>query len=310
MPTSGSVDFSINENEIIKAALEICSVAGIGKTIAAADYQLCRRRLNLMVKAWMATGYHLWAMSEATLFLSPGTQTYSLGAGHCTNNYVHTTLTADAANGATSIAISSASGMANSDFIGIVLDSGEVHWTTISSSGLTTTLATGLAGAASEGAVVFAYTTKITRPVRLISAYRRSIDNNDIPIEIIGRQRYSEIANKLSEGKTNQVFYDPQLTAGVLYAWQTPDLATDVIRFWYERTLEDFDAVTNTPDFPIEWGEALIYNLADRVSTTYQVSLQERQWIKAEAAASLSAALAFDSEGESVFFQPNMDGHA
>jgi hypothetical protein len=303
------VDFAINRNEIFDAALAMVNIVEPSEAGSSDDYETCALYLNLMVKAWMAKGINLWAMKEATLFLAEGTASYSLGATgtHCTNSYVHTTLSTDEASGSTSIGITSATGMSASDNIGIVLDDGTIHWTTISGApSTTTTIATGLASAASSGNVVFAYTTKINRPQRIISAYRRDIDNSDTPITLIARGDYADLSNKTSQGKTIQAFYDPQLTNGVLYTWPTPDLATDVIRFWYSRILEDFDAAANNPDFPIEWGEALIYGLAERLAAVYQIPLERRKFLKLEAREKLDEAVGYDVEPVSVFFGPDL----
>jgi hypothetical protein len=309
MPTSGSADYAITRNDIFDQALILCGYLDPTETPTADDYSQCAISLNLMVKGWMARGINLWAMKEATLFVSPGTASYSLGPSgtHCTNSYVQTTISTAEATSSTSLGITSATGMSASDNIGIVLDDGTIHWTTISGApGATTTIATGLASAAAAGNVVFAYTTKINRPQRIISAYRRDINSADTPIALIARGDYAALANKASEGKTVQAFYDPQLTSGRLSLWPTPDLATDVIRFWHSRPLEDFDAGTDAPDFPIEWGEALVYNLADRVGGVFQAPMQRRQWIKQEAVAMLEQAQAYDAEPTSMFFQPDL----
>lgn len=309
MPTSGSADFAITRNDIFDTALSLVNVVGDGETASGNEYATCSRMLNLMVKAWMARGLNLWAMKEATLFLSPGTRSYALGATgtHCTNAYVQTTLSTAEATSSVSLGLTAFAGMSASDNIGVVLDDGSIHWTTISGApGATTTIATGLASAASAGNVVFTYTSKINRPQRIISAYRRNIGGSDTPIELVSRGDYANLSNKGSEGKTIQAFYDPQLTNGVLYAWPTPDVATDVLRFWYSRPLEDFDAAPDAPDFPIEWGEALIYGLADRLCGIYQAPTATRQWLKVEAAEKLEQAASYDSEPVSVFFGPDL----
>jgi hypothetical protein len=154
--------------------------------------------------------------------------------------------------------------------------------------------------------VVFAYTTKINRPQRIRSAYRRNISNVDAPIEMASRQEYADLSNKFSEGKPVRAFYDPQLTNGVLWLWPTPDLATDVVRFWYERILEDFNALTDNPDFPIEWAEALVAGLAYRIAPAFGVSLQERKYLLEEAETRLGIATDYDREDVPVMFQPDM----
>lgn len=309
MATSGSVNFTMNRNEIIVDVLETLKVKNPNQAAKAADIESCARKLNMMVKSWMKQGMHLWAMSEATLFLEAGAAEYTLGTtgDHCTNSYVHTTLSTAEALGSTSLGLTAFTGMSASDNIGIVLDDGSVHWTTIvGAPGATTTIALGLASAAAAGAVVFTYTTKINRPLRIISAYRRDISNADIPVDIIARTDYSDLSNKYSSGKAIQIYYNPQLTNGILSVWPAPDLATDVIRFWYERPLEDFDAATDNPDFPIEWAEAICAGLAYRMAKTYGATQSEINDLKEDAVLMLDSAAGFDKEDTSVFFQPDM----
>jgi hypothetical protein len=257
----------------------------------------------------MAKGAKLWAVKEATLFLTVGTASYSLGATgtHCTHTYVQTTLSTDEALGSTSLSLTSTTGMAASDNIGIVLDDGTIHWTTISGTpGAPTTIATGLASAATSGNVVFTYTTKINRPQRIDdeSTYWHSIAGNDTPIDMISRSDYSQITNKTTEGKVVKAYYDKQLTNGILKVWPTPDLATDVIKFSYERILEDFDASGNTPDFAIEWGEALILGLAYKMAPSAPIKdPNELTRLKNQADEALAIAMTYDREDVSVVFQ-------
>lgn len=312
MTTSGSVNFSISRDDIITAASQELKELGEGETLTAARITQCSLRLNSWVKSLMAQGAKLWAMKQATLFLEAGTASYSIGATgtHCTNSYVQTTLSTDEALGSTSLSLTSTTGMSASDNIGIVLDDGTIHWTTISGApGSPTTIADGLASAATSGNVVFTYTSKIARPQRIDadSAYWHSSDGQDTPINIISRSDYSKLSNKTTQGKIVQAFYDPQLVNGTLYLWPTPDDATDVLKFWYERVIEDFDTTNDTPDFAIEWSEALILGLASRMSRTSPLSFQERMELKAAADEALNIAMNYDRESVSTFFQPGRE---
>jgi hypothetical protein len=87
--------------------------------------------------------------------------------------------------------------------------------------------------------------------------------------------------------------------------WPTPDSAGDVLRFWYERLLEDFTTGADTPDFAIEWGEALILGLASRMAPSAGMVLSERQDLERRAGAALLIAEAYGRENVSVFFQPD-----
>lgn len=312
MTTSGSVDFSVTRNQIITAAAAEMGLLAEGETASASIVTDFSLRLNSWVKSLMAQGARLWAMKQATLFLEVGESTYSLGStgDHCTNTYVQTTLSTDEALGSTSLSLTSTTGMAASDNIGIVLDDGTIHWTTISGApGAPTTIASGLASAATSGNAVFTYTSKITRPQRLDvdAANWHSLTGNDTKVRIVSREEYTRHTNKTTPGKIVEAFYNPQLVNGVLKVWPTPDDATDVLQFWYERILEDFDAAGDTPDFAIEWSEALILGLAARMYNSYGTgNLQHYQLLKASADEALIIAMNYDRENTPVFFQPDV----
>jgi hypothetical protein len=311
MTTSNSVDFSISRDDIIRSALEELGEVAEGEEITPDRTAAVALRLNSWVKSLMAGGSKLWAMKQATLFMTVGTANYALGATgtHCTNDYVQTTLSTDEALGSTSLGLTAFAGMSASDNIGIVLDDGSIHWTTISGApGATTTIAVGLASAAATGNVVFTYTTKINRPQRIDTeaAYWRSSATQDTPVKLISRAEYAQLSNKTAQGKIVNAFYDPQLINGNLYVWPTPDSASDVLRFWYERILEDFDTSSDTPDFAIEWGEALILGLASRMAPSSGMPLQERMDLKGRADESLFIAMGYDRENTSMFCQPDL----
>lgn len=310
MPSSNSYNFSVTRSDIIEEAYELAGMYSEGDTLSSDDISVAARKLNMMVKGLMARGIHLWGITQATLFLVKGTGSYSIGptGTHCSSAYVNTTLSAAAASGATSITMASTTGMSASDNIGILLDDGTIHWTTISGApGSPTTIASGLASAAASGNVVFTYTSKVQRPNRIIvdTVYRRDINNNDIPIELVGRTTYLSLTSKTSQGKAVQCWYDPTLTNGTLYLWPTPNLATDVIRFSFERPFQDFDAAGDEPDFPIEWAEPLAYGLGTRLGFGL-IPPERYRTLKLEADEKMFIAMGFDRENASIFFAPDI----
>jgi len=310
MATSGNYGFTISTLDILNQAYNATGLYGQGKTLSTFDTSNGKTKLNLMIYAWQQQGIHLWAVQEGTLFLVEGQETYSLGptGDDCTLDYVSTTLSADSAASDTTLNLTSTTGMSASDNIGIILDDGTLFWTTIvGAPGSPTTIAAGLPSEASDGAVVFTYTPAdtIQRPTRLIDGtiYRRDINNNDVPLSLISRTDYAMLSNKFSTGKSNQVFYEPTLTNGTLKVWVAPDSSSDVIRFSFERPFEGFISLADNPDFPIEWGEALIYNLAWRLAVV-DAPTETLDRLSAYAAAALSAAMGFDKEVASVMFAP------
>jgi len=310
MARSGSIDFNLTRNQIIGLALGYIGKKELGEEATAAEIQDASLILNAMVKAWHGDGVHLWKRVDATLFLAKGTQSYTLSStgDHCTSSYVETTTTAAEVANATVIEVTSSAGMTAADNVGIVLDDGTLHWDTIASvdSSLQITITTGIASAAASGKAVYAYTTKINRPLRIIDAYRRT-GSNDVPVEIISKSDYNELTPKNNQATVNQIYYTPELDSGKLWVWQTTDTVTDKIVMTVVLPIEDFDAALNAPDLPVEWTEAIYINLAYRLAPHFSIPLEERIILKEEARLAKEIATNFDQEPNSVFIHPQSE---
>lgn len=310
MATSGVVTFNITRDQIITDALRLCQAHGAGQTMSAETVSDATRRLNVMIKAWQGQGLHLWRKTEATIFLTADQQSYTLSStgDRATNNYLETRLNGDHLAAVTTIEVDSTTGMTASDYIGIELTDGTMQWTTISTivdSNTLTIPGPGLTGAASDDGVVYTFTTKMNRPLRILDA-RRVVEGNETPISMVSRKEYFDLPEKDSTGSAVLAFYDPQLTTGKFYIWPTSDNPVDLIKITYERPIEDFVTTANNPDFPIEWAEALTYGLAVRLYPEYGNDAQRFQQLKAEANEYLMSIISFDSEQESIFLQPVM----
>ena len=316
MTTSGSVDFNPTRDDVIKSALRLCGVIDAEETPTGAEINDTAQALNFMLKSWATKGIGLWAEQECTLFLEPSQILYRLGtasgADHCTASHVETTTATDEAISATVIGVTSSSGMTAGDFIGIVLDSGVTHWTTIVSvdSSTQVTITSGLASAAASGAVVYAYTSKIGRPSKIIEARHRGAstseagDGTDLPLEPLARADYMNLSVKSTSGTPTQFFYSPQLSLGVLNIWPGASASGETIRMTIKRTIEDMDATSDTFDFPQEWLQAIRYNLAAEICMEFKVPFQRMQMIIAKAMLLLEEAMGFDNEGASFSFYP------
>ncbi len=305
MATSNSVNFTVTRNDLITEALELCQVLASGETPTGEDTTTCSRSLNLLTKAWMADGLHIFQKQEVTLFHVVGAASYTLGTAHASASHVETTLSADEAAGQTVLSITSTAGMTAADAIGIELDDATRQWTTIATvdSATQVTVDAALTGAAASGNTVYTYTTLMDIPKRVISARRRSKDGYEAPVYVYAREDYMELANKTHQGKVVQVFYDKN-GDGTLYVWPTADLVSDMLNMTVERPLDDFDAAADNPDFPAEWFLALSYGLAALIATKYGVAVQERAYLKAEAEEHKARVMAWDAEDGPVFFQP------
>jgi len=308
MATSGSKNFTVTRSDIIASALEKIGEYDIGETVTGEDTTSASRALNLMVMAWLNKGADLFLRETVTIFLQPQQQSYSLGTSssdHATTSYVETTLSAAEASGQTIISVTSSTGMTASDYVGIKMDDDSIHWSTISTvdSATQITIADATDDTAASGNKVYTYTTKSYRPQKIVYAYRRDTSDQDIPVDLIGEIAYRGLSDKAAEGPVNQAWYHPTLTTGTLYTWPVDGGSTvDKLVIVQQVRPDDFDAAADNPEFPIEWGEALVYGLADRIAPSYGIPRNDRLLLKAEAAEKLNDALDYDVENASVIF--------
>lgn len=149
------------------------------------------------------------------------------------------------------------------------------------------------------------------KPLFIKSARHRTADTDyvDRPVRIDTRNEYNEISNKTSTGgTTSRIYYDSQLGDGTLYVWPVPEASTDTLQLTYLRSIEDFDASGDNADFPTEWLEALIYNLAVRIAPKYgKVLSKENPDIINIALTSLQQMQLWDTESSTISIVPARD---
>ncbi len=306
MATSGSINLSASRDDIITEALEILGVLAEGTTPSAAQLTSCARTLNYMIKAWQADGINLFAVQQVYLFLIKNQSAYSListTTDHYTASFVETTTSAAALSGASSIVVTSATGISASDKIGVYQDS-TMHWTTVNGapSGSTVTLTAALTADVASGAVVYAYTSKAKRPMRVLESVVH--DENDTPIHVGSREEYFNQSGKGTDGRVNTIYFDPQVAAPKLYVWPQTDDERHYLKLYIQRTLEDVDAAADEVDFPQEWYLPLAANLAVLLGPKYGKSLNMLAAISAMADREYQRVSGFDTEAVSIFLAP------
>jgi hypothetical protein len=196
------------------------------------------------------------------------------------------------------------------DNVGIELDDNTRHWTTIVSvdSSVQITITTGIPSESKSGSTVFTFTNLIERPNRVLSCRRKTFaDDNEIPVIKWSRDQYFNQVNKVSQGTVVNCYYSPQLTNGRMYVWQTASNVNDFLRFTFERQLEDITAETDNIDFPPEWLQAVIYNLASLLTDDYSVPPAKQASIERKAEIFLDDILGWDEEMTSLNLSPDFD---
>lgn len=312
MASSGSTDYTRTRDQIITRAMRLCNAIALGEPPSNEEMQAGSVALNDMVKHWSARGIRLWKAQECVLFLTAGTERYTLGPtgsrASLVTNAVVTQLNGAEALGQTVITVDSTTGIENGDVIGVVQDDDTIHWTTVNGAPTSTdiTLTAATTVAAADNNLVYSYSALIPRPLRITDARRRDeTATQDTPFSrMLSHDDYFRLPNKTNQGKPVQGYYDPQLTNGVLYLWQAPDTVNDTIRFTAHLPIEDFDATANTPDFPQEWFRALAFNLA--VDLAPELGGIVRPDVTAIAMQSLEEMLQADQEPGSIRFEPDL----
>lgn len=311
MATSGSVNFTVNRNEIIESALQQIGEIAVGQTMSAEHVTTGSRWLNLIVKQLQgmsdfAPGLKTWTRKRGYIFLQSNKHEYALGATgwHATTSYSTTTLSAAEANGQTVISVDTTTGMTAADYIGIQLDSGSIHWTTIVSTGAgpTVTITAAIIDTAASGNRVFWYTTKMNRPITILQATLLDTAGSETPLQQLSMPAYEVLPQKNTAGTPSAFFYEEQLLNGVLYTDVNPTDVTDVIRTVHLSNIEDFDTSTDTPDYPQEYNLFLVMETAKYLAPVYGRKFD--QDMKDNRDNAMMAAKSLYAETSDVHFEP------
>lgn len=282
MALSGSIDFSMTASELITAALRTAGVLRAGQSASTSQTTVGMEALNILIKSLQNRGLNLFALQKTYLFLEAAKQRYTLTSSgdHWTTNFNSTQIATAGSSGDSTIDVDSTTDISDGDYIGVKVDDGTMHWTTVNGSpaGTTVTLTAALDDDVSVDAYVYNYTTKADRPMDVDRIVIRDTSDNDIPVAMLSLEEYSNLTPKDAEGKVIEAYFDPQRTTSYLSVWPTTDDTSDYLVLWVQRTLNDIDASSNDLDFPQEWYKALRYQLAADLAPEFPKEVNATKW--------------------------------
>lgn len=149
----------------------------------------------------------------------------------------------------------------------------------------------------------------IQAPLKVTQAFSRdNLSNTDIPMNIYTQYNYNLLSTKINQGYPVHLWYQPGNQTGTITIWPAPDQYTATNRsiyFVYQRAFDQFNAATDTPDFPQVWIEPLIYSLAHRLGPEYGLSSSEVDKLNETANMLITNALSFGTEEGALFLQPD-----
>jgi hypothetical protein len=314
MALSNTYTFNPTESEVISAALRKIGVLAEGQSASTNQTTYARLALNTVLKALSNEGMPIWYIKTAYLYPSHNTSTFSLGpsGNHWTEELILTKLTNDEAAASTAIEVSTTEAIdvtgttANSDVIGIELDNGNMHWTTISAGGGTAnlTIASGLPSEASSGNRVYAYTAKGQRPERILDGYIVTSESGARrPIEFKEEKDVRQ-TNMTTEGALVSANYKPFLTNGLLTIWPKFVNGKDYLELRVEHPFDDMTTTTDNIAVPNSCILAIIYQLAVILAPEYGVPDSVWIMLKKEAQEYTAKALAAHTDLDSFFIYP------
>jgi len=110
-----------------------------------------------------------------------------------------------------------------------------------------------------------------TRPTRISGAFVRG-SGVDVPLKIIGEAEYRAIGTKDAGGTPGQLYYNPAYPLGLIYLYPVPSSAL-VLYLDNLRPLTEPTTLTDSISFPLEYDEAIKFNLAVRMAPEFGVSV-------------------------------------
>jgi hypothetical protein len=329
MATSGIVTFRQNRDQLITDALLLVgAIDPENPTPTPNQISQGANHLNRMLKSWQTIGLELWERKYGVVFMQKNQGIYVFGnpgpAGdHATkaNNlnegsFLQTTLSVTALATATTITLTTITnvgtvGIPNFNVsdtfnIGVELDTGFIQWFTVSGApaGNVVTLSASLPSQATLGNTVYCYQTKLVKPLRVLNAFFRQPQGNDIPVRLISRDEFDRFGVKTSTGTPIQLFYNPEENQGILEIYPQPTDVDGQLYIEFQNPTEDFVTSTDDFDLPSEWGEAIVWNLARRLIPSYRVPVATAADIRAFAKDSYENLKAWDQETNSIFITP------
>ena len=121
---------------------------------------------------------------------------------------------------------------------------------------------------------------------------------------MISHEEYQRLPNKTSTGKTNEIYYQPEIPDGFIHLWPEPNTSADRIRLTCQFPIEDFDTSAHNADLPQEWLYCLTWNLSKKLCPSFGVPLDTVQLVHAEADSLYAIMSAWDTEPTSMFLAP------
>jgi hypothetical protein len=136
------------------------------------------------------------------------------------------------------------------------------------------------------------------------------IGNNSREIQMsrLNRDDYTNLPNKnFTANQPFQYWFDRTIPEPTIFLWPTPNDAFVQMTVWYSRQIMDVGALTNELEIPQRWYEAVVMNLAHRLSLELpQVPMDRVVYLEKMAAQYLNEAEQEERDKSPIYYAPNI----
>lgn len=287
----------ITAQGLIQLALKKIGVLSQGVTAQPTDLNDALSELNMMLNSWQRRRLLVYRLQDLSC-LSTGANVYTVGPG----GSINMDLRPDSIQGAYCRRLNGTENISPGDWRGSVSPGtwigGDFDPAEFSADFLPATFIPNPAAAAPRGDFApgeftsdFAPAVFIPNPlassINATLGYGYGANPIDYQLGIIkSREDFSRISMKGLTTWPNSVYLDPAWPMANLFVWPIPEPAAWEVHILVKQTLESVANLTDNLGLPFEYQEALLYNLAKRLSVGYGQDISPV--IESLAAASLS----------------------
>lgn len=324
---SASYDFKLTAAQLIARCAKNLGILAAGGTIVSADETELLQTLNVVAKEFqgsadLAPGLKVWNRQRITMMFEYGQQTYTIGPAatdaRSSTQVGRATIDVAEASGQTVLSVANTSDttsypgttltMTAADIIGVEMDDGTLHWSTVASisAGDTVTIDGATDDTAAVGNVVYWFTTRAQRFPVLESVVIRDKNLKDIPLQVYRTvEDYEAQADKYVDGRPTCVLVEPSLLLTRLTFNSQPTDVTDTVVLTVLYPANDYDATTDDIAFPQEWLGALEWEVTLRSCPMYGKAWTPEMELNRKNA--MSRALSLNPEVSNVYFQADAE---
>lgn len=133
-------------------------------------------------------------------------------------------------------------------------------------------------------------------------------NSTEITMARLNRDDYTNLPNKnFTANQPYQFWFNRQLPQAKITLWPTPSNAFVQMTVWYSRQIDDVGALTDELEIPQRWYEAVVMNLAHRMSLELpQVPMDRVMYLEKMAAQYLNEAEQEERDKSPIYFAPNI----